>query len=367
MRSIVLFIILGFTLTSCYTWKRGFVTENNGLFQKCKEKRIGNKYLDGETDTLNATDFFYLRQVEYFEFINNGNTDSTDDEPYTNEVSAALYKSVPVGYALKRSERTVEEKYMCIHGLSNDSAEAGVIYYFRTATYWGEGADNGGTDDSDEKLKPSMLLKHFENDTVIDLSTSKRLQIGYWARKDDTLQLFMNDGTDIYEVKATYLKDRLMFNEISHPNKEGSSKDANSEQYLELKKVMNVQDNPGLIYYRNVKADTMSQAERQIKVTYVENDTTFVGDAFSICYQTKRHRLKNLDKGYCEIVLRNDTVLKQRRKYHKTTAINEDDYLYIAEKKVIPTEKDIRNMKQDVRKAARRQKKLDKESKRNKG
>lgn len=348
----LLFAILGLTFTSCYTWKRGFVTENKECFQKCKQKRIDKTYSEEHVDTLNPTDFFYLRQVEYFEFIDNDSSANNNQEPYINEVSAALYKSVPVGYKLKRSERVVEEKYMCVDGLSDDSL-SGMVYYFRTATYWGEGRDNGEEGNTDIKLRPSKLKEHYSSDTEIDLSTSKKLQIGYWERDADTLYLFMNDGEDLFEVKAILKEHQLNFMEISHPNKEGSGKDTNSEQYIELKKVMNVQNNPGLVYYRNSTFEKVLRPKRDISITYVENGRTFKKKIFSICYQSKRMKWKNLDSGISEITLEDKTTLEERKKYHETTVVNKNAYQLIQKTGIIPSSKDIRKSKREKRRAER--------------
>jgi hypothetical protein len=353
MRSLILLIAVGASLTSCYTWKRGFVEENDGCFKKGKEKRDLKKYSDLKTEKLNPMDFVYLRQVEYFELIDN-NTVSDGVQPYANEVPSALYKSVPLTYTLKRGERLVEEKYMCLQNISLANVESGPIYYFRTATYWGEGKDVGSKDEQKVKLRPSLLKKQFENTEKIDISTSKELQIGYWFRNDSSVHMILNNGSDSYEALGVWYEDSLVIEKISHPNKEGSEKNVQSKQLIDLSKVMNVQKRSGLVYYRNVDA-TGEAAQRALSVTYLDaNDVLKTQNVDSISYQQKSKRCKSLDQGKSFIKLSDNTVLEQRRKYHTTWVITDNERKQFVEFGEIPT-------RDELEKEAEEQKQLLKE------
>lgn len=351
MRSLIILIAVGASLTSCYTWKRGFVVENKQCFENCKKKRDLKKYSDLTTEKLNPLDFVYLRQVEYFELIDNEAGDEV--EPYANEVPSALYKSVPFDYKLKRGEKLVEEKYMCLQNISSDSIDSGVVYYFRTATYWGEGDDDGSSVEERNKLKPSLLKAHFENSTKIDMSTTKELQIGYWFRKDTNVHMILNNGSDSYEAQGVWYNDRLVIEKISHPNKEASEKNVQANQLIDLSEVMNVQGRSGLVYYRNI--DAIGNAQRMLCVTYLDaNEILQTQGVDSISYQQKSKRWKSLDQGKAFIQLSDNNVLEQRKKYQETwvvSAIEQEAFVNSGE---IPT-------RDDLKKAVEEQKKLEKE------
>jgi hypothetical protein len=354
MRSLIILVLAGASLTSCYTWKRGFVHENTVCFKKCKEKRDLKKYSKLKTEELNPMDFVYLRQVEYFELIDNSEA-SEGVEPYSNEVASALYKSVPLHYNLKRGERLVEEKYMCLQNISKPSIDSGAIYYFRTATYWGEGKNSGKDDETKNKLRRSVLKQHFEDTAKIDISTSKELQLGYWFRNDSVVHMILNNGTNSYEAIGKWYEDSMVIEKISHPNKEDSEKNVQAKQLIELSKVMNVQGREGLVYYRNVNASGKAP-QRSLCVTYLDaNNAVQVQSVDSISYQQKRKRFKSLDQGKSFLKLSDNTILEQRKKYHSTWVVSDVEQRGFAKSGEIPTREEL-ELEQELEEEKQRQK-----------
>lgn len=319
--------MLGSTLTSCYTWKRSFVFES-----KCQSKKHNRNFDVEKVIPLDAQDFFYMKQVEYFEPYENK---SDGPEPYTNEASVRLYKSVPVSYNVPKGEKVVEEKYMYVLNYSNPDAESGEVFYFRTATYWGEGKDRGADDHSKTRLKPSILRQHFENKDIIDLSTSLEIQMGFWYRDSkDSIRFLLNNGSDKYQVIATGYKDSIVFEQISHPNKDLTSRSSRVEQFVQLSEVMNVQNSRGLVYYRNMLRD--STEEREIVVTL--DTTTYRPDILKMRYNSEDKN--DLMEAKCYLV--SDKATLVQRKKHKTIMISEANRSTFENKMVVPSRKDVK-------------------------
>lgn len=331
MRALILIVLLGSSLTSCYTWKRSFVVES-----KCQKKK-NNKDFDSEkVIPLDPEDFFYMKQVEYFEPYEN---DSDSPEPYTNEASVRLYKSVPVSYKVPEVEKVVEEKYMYVLNYSNPDAESGEVFYFRTATYWGEGKDRGSKKDV-KRLRPSILHDHFANKDTIDLSTSMEIQMGFWYRDaKDSIRFLLNNGTDKYQVIATGYRDSIVFQQISHPNKDLSSRGAPVEQFVQLAEVMNVQKSTGLIYHRNVLQDTLLP-EREVVVTL--DSASYSANILKMRYNSGD--TDDLMKAKCYIKS-DDITLVQRRK-HQTVMVSEANRKAFENYSVIPHRKKIKEARE---------------------
>lgn len=281
MRFSILFILLALVVTSCYTWDRSFVE-----LSQCKADKQKSDAPPPKSLPLDPQDFFYMKQVEYFEVYNNEN--SNDEVPYANEIPVRLYKSVPSSYQLKKGEKVVEEKYMYVHNFSNPDHESGEVLYFRTSTYWGEG-EHKGASSGNEKLKPQLLRKHFESKKTIDLSTVKEIQMGFWYRQsEDSIRILLNDGSELYQILANYSADKMVFKQISHPNKDVSGKGTNVDQFIQLSEVMNVQGKSGLVYYRNVEPGNPKKEDRQVKVTL--NDTTLNIQSIRLQYNKKEKK-----------------------------------------------------------------------------
>lgn len=307
--------LVAVSLSSCYSWKRGFV-EGTGT------PEVGKGEEKMEID-IAPQDFFYFRQEEYMEHLN---YTVSEGDSYTNEAAARLYRSIPVD-STKPLARVMEEKYMYLDNFS-DSRENGQLVYFRTAMYWGDIKDEA----SKNRERPGKLRDHYTSPTLIELTTTKDVQVGYWYRDTGNIvHLMMNNGSEKFHVVAREENLRLTFLKMSHPNRDQNARETNSELLMSCENVMNVQDKDGLVYYRNMKAD--SSEERTISF-YTKMKTYNVDQ---IVLVTKPSKRRNLWKGRCYLHTKEGVWAhpNSKRFKYETRLISERDFKFFKKYKAI--------------------------------
>ncbi|MCH2224885.1 MAG: hypothetical protein MK066_08965 [Crocinitomicaceae bacterium] len=255
----LIYLSAALVLTSCYGWKRAFTLPKNNT-----------TVTQIESININPSDFFYVRQAEYWDTLKSNY--NTSNKSYTTETSARLYKSICVDSTLP-SSYIVEENYLYLENYSDTSVNNGRIIHFKTSPFWGDGKNRKRNSKqrsiNDKQIHSSELQKYFSNKDTINLSTSVITEFGYWEKdKHGTYHLLLKNAFGSFHIEAIDLtRKELIYKKVTHPNKDNNIRNTSDNNItIEIKDVMNVQQNDGLVYYRNV-GNTL-KAQRAITTTY---------------------------------------------------------------------------------------------------
>lgn len=243
---------------------------------------------------INPKNFFYLRLEEYFETFEY--EQNTDGVSRNNEASACLYRSINRD-STEYDSKIVEEKYMYLENYDTDSS--GRVLYFKTARYVNDG-----------KLK-----RYYSDSSKIHINTAKKVSLGYWylQASDTTYHLLMTNGSKKYQVVAKGDGAKISFVQISHPNVDENSRETESDQLIKVKSVMNVGDDDGLIFYRNMPSTT--NPERAIVYNGSHKIESFV-------FVYRDDEIKNvISEGRSFIKMEDGGVAKERWKYMESIVI----------------------------------------------
>lgn len=204
-------------------------------------QKIPPKYDTSEVISLKPENMFYLRLEEYYEIIN---TSEAETRGSYNQASARLYRSIPVCSTTQLSQ-IVEEKYMYLEDYDNTSiGSGGSAVYFRTTKFYNNAA----------------VRQIYSYSNIIDLETVIKTDLGYWYNADSAhIKIILTNGDQNFQVIARRMDDRVIFEEISHPQYDKYSRNTNGDQFVPIKEIINVANDSGLVYYRNVQPDLTAQ------------------------------------------------------------------------------------------------------------
>jgi len=301
MKQIIFYLSLSLLIISCTDFKNGFVPDGNSISRSEKDSV--------ERILINPENFFYLKLEEYFETFEYEPSD--DIVSRNNEASALLYRSVHRD-SVNLNSTVVEEKYLYLENYDKDTI--GRIIYFKTARYV-----------NDQKLK-----RYYTDYRKIHINTAKQISLGYWyfQQSDSTYHLLMTNGSKKYQVVAKGDSSKISFTHISHPNIDRNSREIDSDQLIEVKSVMNVGKDNGLVFYRNIPSSSIPERA----VVYEESHDV---NLFVFAYQDTdlKNIISNVD---VYIKVEDGGVFKKRNNYMNAYVIPTfDRKLFLRDQKVV--------------------------------